>query len=1383
MLQRIGWMVVAMLLATPAWAALEPLAASEIEPTTIEINSADHRLRFLPTGIEVGGAGDSLQIGFVGSTATAPQQQSRQITYPQLWEGIDLIYATDEGILRSNYHLQPGISPAAILLEYNAPLTLKSGGALAIHLPTATFSETPPIAWQVIAGEKIPVEVAFALRGERHLGFEVGAYDHNHPLIIDPLLEGTFRILGDGPNGGTTDQRLVAITHDDNHNLYAVGFTETAWLQSTDPVSPYTGSRDAYIAKFNPTGIMQWHTYLGGSLDDEATAVALDASCLYVAGQTSSDEWSDPTTQQGATSANTSGNLFLTCLNPTSGVAQWVRFIGGPGDDRATAIALDPAADRIYLTGSSTGGNWGEPNLRASLDHNQHEAIFIASLKGSDRSVQWHGFYGSSEGDDYAGGILLDGTTLYVAGTSGDTWGEPIRPFPGAGGIYSNIVVIAITADGSDYQHTFLGGSDDDRASEQQPLALVTQAEGPNHLYVIGNSFSRDWGRATGAPIRPRYSEGNSDLLVAMLEVEALTLGFSPANQVGWYAFYGGDGSDLGTAIYPSAEYPGERLFFVGYGNWAWGDDLPVEEITSSGQNHGVIGHIDATNGELLSFSFHYGSSRKRAYDMALIAPPIGQRLAVVGAHTTSYGSGIDQENQDDGYLAIFSLPGHLALLDGNQRLVERDVWGDPIVDRASLDMGVVDAFSSLPKELTLRNLGMGRLQVFDQEEGAASLYVSKSGVTESAFSVTAQPTFPEHQEDEDFQDGILESGEEASFLLLFDPSDNLTYESEFLLYHDSSIQSHGGEFSLSLSGKGEGSAVPQVWGTDGTLILHGTTQTSMENGTLFANAAAGREGAVHTFTLANDGSASFANETEGEAITVTVHNSGVPNANFTIVSKPENVAGKNLISDPAVEQDLAIQFTPKVSGDHRATVTIEVLKQEAGVDDIRYSFTVAGSASGPDIWLSGNNNDILQNTAPTVVNHTDFEKVNQHTSRIRTYTITNFGNSPLTVQPLSSDPFGTDNAFSLQQNIAKTELNSGESTTFQIVFAPLAVKTYSGEVTVSSDDPSKGTFVFMIEGEGLAANPAMSVTYEGKAVTSGSTIALGSQLLARTLERTFTLTNNGPAGSSLEISGITASGDFAFVGDPPPAIASGASANFTIAFTPTQTGTRTGEVTISSNDPEQGSFAFTASGTGEKGKITLDKSHLTVRERDTDYQQVMVTLPSPPLHEVTMAFSLSKNGEIAVATEDSGGLTFTPDGSLTKWLRVSSMNTPELTIDQTITVHGTTTTSDPAYSGVHPAALTVTKRKRYYSDDCSEQPSLAITVATGETKVCRLSSGTLDLSGTTVQPGGQAMFIAPAVRTSGVTFASGATVILGTHHEALDLSESTIISEGRPAN
>ena len=241
----------------------EPVLSSS---TSLTMNSAEgpaglhqftasgHVLGFQPDGVYVVGSDHMLKVTFAGASGVAPvadqppssdglAQPLGQVTYPHLWEGISLTYQqVTGGIAESSYLLDPGATVDQIRLRYNVPVQVDAGGKLLFGFETGRMSESAPVAWQEIAGQRVPVAVSFRLLAEREVSFALGEYDAAYPLMIDPTLQWhTFMGSSDWDFG-------YGIALDGSGNVYVAGESGATW---GSPVNPHAGGRwsDAFAAK------------------------------------------------------------------------------------------------------------------------------------------------------------------------------------------------------------------------------------------------------------------------------------------------------------------------------------------------------------------------------------------------------------------------------------------------------------------------------------------------------------------------------------------------------------------------------------------------------------------------------------------------------------------------------------------------------------------------------------------------------------------------------------------------------------------------------------------------------------------------------------------------------------------------------------------------------------------------------------------------------------------------------------------------------------------------------------------------------------------------------------------------------------------------------
>ena len=114
-------------------------------------------------------------------------------------------------------------------------------------------------------------------------------------------------------------------------------------------------SNDAFLVKFNSSGVRQWGTYYGGAGTDRSYSCATDISGnIYFSGLTGSNFGIVTTGAHQTTRRNF--DVFLVKFN-SSGVRQWGTYYGGTGWEEGWSCATDSSGN-IYLagqTGSTSG--------------------------------------------------------------------------------------------------------------------------------------------------------------------------------------------------------------------------------------------------------------------------------------------------------------------------------------------------------------------------------------------------------------------------------------------------------------------------------------------------------------------------------------------------------------------------------------------------------------------------------------------------------------------------------------------------------------------------------------------------------------------------------------------------------------------------------------------------------------------------------------------------------------------------------------------------------------------------------------------------------------------------------------------------------------------
>ena len=150
--------------------------------------------------------------------------------------------------------------------------------------------------------------------------------------------------------GGDGQDNATGIAVDQAGNAYITGYTASKNFPTRNALQSVNRGRfNSFVAKLDPSGALVYSTYLGGSLNDHASSIAVDSSGnIYIAGITTSQDF--PLASALQPSPGGDADLFVAKLNAAGTRLIYSTYLGGAGTDGASSLALDREGS-VYLTG------------------------------------------------------------------------------------------------------------------------------------------------------------------------------------------------------------------------------------------------------------------------------------------------------------------------------------------------------------------------------------------------------------------------------------------------------------------------------------------------------------------------------------------------------------------------------------------------------------------------------------------------------------------------------------------------------------------------------------------------------------------------------------------------------------------------------------------------------------------------------------------------------------------------------------------------------------------------------------------------------------------------------------------------------------------------
>jgi hypothetical protein len=377
-----------------------------------------------------------------------------RVRYRGIYPGIDLIYYGHDRQLEYDFVLAPGANPRRIRLQFNGsdgksaltPLTIDTNGDLLLSVGGTEIRLRRPVIYQLTrdAGPSTPTDREFKTQDQKVLGsryeltacnevrFALGPYDHTRPLVIDPTLTYSTYL------GGSGDDYALGIAVDAAGGAYVVGWTDSADFPTVNPLQPALNQNrpyasDAFVIKLSADGSsFQFSTFLGGSDNDAARAIALDSSGnAYITGDTSSTDF--PVTPGAFQNTPRSGNTgypdhgFVTKLSADGSTLLYSTYLGGSGQELPLGVGVD-ASGNAYVTGGTTSPDFPTTSSAfqrvftasgANCGQNLCGAGFVTAFNAQG-SALLYSTYLNGTGSDLPQAIAVDSAgNAYVTGQAG----------------------------------------------------------------------------------------------------------------------------------------------------------------------------------------------------------------------------------------------------------------------------------------------------------------------------------------------------------------------------------------------------------------------------------------------------------------------------------------------------------------------------------------------------------------------------------------------------------------------------------------------------------------------------------------------------------------------------------------------------------------------------------------------------------------------------------------------------------------------------------------------------------------------------------------------------------------------------------------------------
>jgi len=877
--------------------------------------------------------------------------------------------------------------------------------------------------------------------------------------------------------------------------------------------------------------VLVYGTFLGGIANEQAVGIAVDsAGSAYVAGWTQSNNF-PLAGQSGPVPGGQSA--FVAKLDVSGSSLIYADFIGGNSENFPTAMAMD-SANHVFITGYTYAGDFPTMNPYQANSAGGVDG-FVTEVSADGASLVYSTYLGGSN-YDYPYGIALDGSgDIYVAGTTNSLDFPVANAFQGTAsanqnGYYGQYGFLTkFTPDGATltYSTYYAGSQNVVQSCYGQPCwpgpyssvsGIAVDAGG--NVYVGGVTNTYDFPVTEGA-----YETTNTTTYDEQVGVVGK---FSPSGNLVYSTYFAAvPANNYYFVVNAIAVDSAGSAYLVGYD---YTRALPLTtpnlcDPTQSGCSVGYITKFDPT-GSSLVYSTYVATSID-AYPQSVLVDASGD------AYVLSQSGGGDPSqlvnpietfsNQEDLFIQEIDPTGSIQLFSTFLGGYGNDYPGGIALDSAAAIYvtGYTNSSDFPVTAAALQNTLGGNNDAFVSKIGTAA--APAVSISPSLVQFSIRPVGSVSQPNT----SLLRNMGSAALTI-----SNLTTTGDFSVTNDcgTSVAAAGTcTFTVTFSPTAPG---PRY----GSIMIEDDGAGSPHFINLVGNGAT----AVADLTPASLSFPSLQINQTSSAQTASLTNNG----NATLVISAIAVTGDYAQTDNCPASlgigsscTFQITFTPTAGGARNGTLSI----------------TDNAPGSPHTVALTGSGYVTTATVAPSSLAFGN--QTLGGTSAGQSVTMTNTGANPIAVSAVaaSGDFAETDNCTSAPVAVEG-------SCTIHVTFSPTVGGSRSGTLTIS-DNAQGNPHTVSLSGTGMAGVAQLSASS-----LTFSALTVGTASSAQTI----TVTNSG--NGALAMTSVQATGDFAQTNNCTSVAASGGTCAIQVTFTPTTSGNRTGNLTLTdsaANSPQ----------------------------------------------------------------------------------------------------------------------------------------------------------------------------------------------------------------------